>query len=158
MEGEEEILSEWWVCPITHHHQHRRFTRHHHHGEERRRVLSEWWFCLGLMGAHGRPMMGDPSTRCRCHTSIQPRLGCLTYKHALHSIYTTGTSHFYRTRVRSLAMLVLMFGWVSSWCIVEVLKMKCDQDLCLNLRYDLKKLLWQDELNPRVRCAFGNVF
>ena len=33
-----------------------------------------------------------------------------------------------------------------------------DQDLCLNLWYDLKKLLWQDELNPRVRCAFGNVF
>ena len=23
--------------------------------------------------------------------------------------------------------------------------------------YDLKKLLWQDELNPRVCCAFGNV-
>ena len=36
--------------------------------------------------------------------------------------------------------------------------MKCDQDLCLNLRYDLKKLLWQDELNPRVRGAFGNVY
>ena len=35
--------------------------------------------------------------------------------------------------------------------------MKFDQDLCLNLCYDLKKLLWQDELNPRVRCAFGNV-
>ena len=35
--------------------------------------------------------------------------------------------------------------------------MKCNQDLCLNLWYDLKKLLWQDELNPRVRCAFGNV-
>ena len=35
--------------------------------------------------------------------------------------------------------------------------MKCDQDLCLNLWYDLNKLLWQDELNPRVRCAFGNV-
>ena len=33
--------------------------------------------------------------------------------------------------------------------------MKYDQDLCLN--FDLKKLLWQDELNPRVRCAFGNV-
>ena len=31
--------------------------------------------------------------------------------------------------------------------------MKYDQDLW----YDLKKLLWQDELNPRVRCAFGNV-
>ena len=31
------------------------------------------------------------------------------------------------------------------------------QDLCLNFWYDLKKLLWQDELNPRVRCAFGNV-
>ena len=26
------------------------------------------------------------------------------------------------------------------------------------LIYDFKKLLWQDELNPRVRCAFGNVF
>ena len=35
--------------------------------------------------------------------------------------------------------------------------MKCDQDLCLNFWYYLKKLLWQDELNPRVRCAFGNV-
>ena len=33
--------------------------------------------------------------------------------------------------------------------------MKFDKDLCLN--FDLKKLLWQDELNPRVRCAFGNV-
>ena len=33
--------------------------------------------------------------------------------------------------------------------------MKYDQDFCLN--FDLKKLLWQDELNPRVRCAFGNV-
>ena len=38
------------------------------------------------------------------------------------------------------------------WCLVEILKMKCDQDLCLNLWYDLKKLLCQDELNPRVRC------
>ena len=35
--------------------------------------------------------------------------------------------------------------------------MKCDQDLCLNLWYGLNKLLWQEELNPRVRCAFGNV-
>ena len=43
------------------------------------------------------------------------------------------------------------------WCLVEILKMKCDQDLCLNFWYDFKKLLWQDELNPRVRCAFGNV-
>ena len=34
-------------------------------------------------------------------------------------------------------------------------KMWCD--LCLNLWYDLKRLLCQDELNPRVRCAFGNV-
>ena len=35
--------------------------------------------------------------------------------------------------------------------------MKCDQDLCMNFWYDFKKLLWQDELNPRVCCAFGNV-
>ena len=33
-----------------------------------------------------------------------------------------------------------------------------DQDLFKDLWYDLKKLLWQDELNPRVRCAFGNVW
>ena len=33
-----------------------------------------------------------------------------------------------------------------------------DHDLCLNLWHGLKKLLWQDELNPRVRCAFGNVY
>jgi len=36
-----------------------------------------------------------------------------------------------------------------SWCLVKILKMKFDQDLCLNLWY---------ELNPRVRCAFGNIF
>ena len=35
--------------------------------------------------------------------------------------------------------------------------MKCDQDLFLNFWYDLKNLLLQDEFNPRVRCAFGNV-
>ena len=35
--------------------------------------------------------------------------------------------------------------------------MKFDQDLCWNSYYDLKKLLWQAGLNPRVRCAFGNV-
>ena len=46
---------------------------------------------------------------------------------------------------------------VDAYCLVEILKMKCDQDLCFNLQYDLKNLLWQDELNPRVRCAFGNV-
>ena len=38
-----------------------------------------------------------------------------------------------------------------------IMKMKFDQDLCKNLWYDLKKLFWQDELNPLVRCAFGNV-
>ena len=32
-----------------------------------------------------------------------------------------------------------------------------DQDLWNNFRYDLKKLLWYAELNPRVRCVFGNV-
>ena len=31
--------------------------------------------------------------------------------------------------------------------LLQVLKMKFDQDLCKNLRY---------ELNPLVRCAFGN--
>ena len=41
---------------------------------------------------------------------------------------------------------VLLRFW--SWCLVDVLKM-FDQDLCLNLWY---------ELNPRVRCAFGNVW
>ena len=35
--------------------------------------------------------------------------------------------------------------------------MKFDQDLCKNLQYDLYKLLWLPELNPQVRCAFGNV-
>ena len=60
-----------------------------------------------------------------------------------------------------------MFGqdldiWLSflSCCLVEnmVEKMKSDKDLFENLWYDLKKLLWWPELNPRVRCAFGNVF
>ena len=40
-----------------------------------------------------------------------------------------------------------------SWCLVDILKMKFDQDLCLDLWYDLNKLL-----NPQVCCAFGSVF
>ena len=31
-----------------------------------------------------------------------------------------------------------------SWCLVGFLKMKFDQDLCKNLWFDLKKLLWQN--------------
>ena len=50
--------------------------------------------------------------------------------------------------------------WLMFWscCLVEIMKMKSNQDLFENLWYDLKKLLWWAELNPRVRCAFGNVF
>ena len=42
-------------------------------------------------------------------------------------------------------------GWLKFWiwCLVEILKMQLDQDFFLNLLY---------ELNPRVRCAFGDVF
>ena len=35
--------------------------------------------------------------------------------------------------------------------------MKFEQGLCKSSLYDFKMLLWKDELNPRVRCAFGNV-
>ena len=38
--------------------------------------------------------------------------------------------------------------WLRSWFLVDILKMESDQDLCLNLWY---------ELNPRACCAFGNV-
>ena len=50
--------------------------------------------------------------------------------------------------------------WLMFWscCLVEIMKMKSNQDLFENLWYDLKKLLWWAELNPRVRCAFGNDF
>ena len=41
---------------------------------------------------------------------------------------------------------VLLRFW--GWSLVDILKMNFDQYLCLNLWY---------ELNPRVRCAFGNV-
>ena len=91
--------------------------------------------------------------------------------------------YFYRTRARSLGMLVtnslthsvtfskLDWLWaqgfvkIRSWILskilklglvkilslslVKFLKLKFDQDLCQKLWY---------ELNPRVRCAFGNVF
>ena len=36
--------------------------------------------------------------------------------------------------------------------------MKFEKDFCNSSWYDFKKLLWKDELNPRVRCAFGNVW
>ena len=39
--------------------------------------------------------------------------------------------------------------------MVEILKMKFDQDLCKNSRNHLKSYF---ELNPWLRCAFGNVY
>ena len=42
---------------------------------------------------------------------------------------------------------VLLRFW--SWCLVEILQMKFDQDLCLNLWYDLSKLLGQLNLTLR---------
>ena len=49
--------------------------------------------------------------------------------------------------------------------LVEILKLMLGRDSegeiwsrFMNLWYDFKKLLWQDELNPRVLCAFGNVY
>ena len=33
--------------------------------------------------------------------------------------------------------------------------MKCDQDLCLNFWYDLRMLLWQDELTLLAATATG---
>ena len=29
---------------------------------------------------------------------------------------------------------------ISSWCLVKILKMEFDQDMCLNLRYDFGKM------------------
>ena len=53
---------------------------------------------------------------------------------------------------------MLMFGWDFEVSVVEIMKQKFDQDLCLNLwYYPLGYLGIKDELNPRVRCAFGNV-
>ena len=48
--------------------------------------------------------------------------------------------------ILSLSLVqMLMFGWdfeVDAWSIIDILKMKFDQELCLNLWYDLNKLLW----------------
>ena len=53
-------------------------------------------------------------------------------------------------------------GWSRFWSWSSGLMLSRDSEdemwFVFELWYDLKKLLWQDELNPRVRCAFGNVF
>ena len=61
--------------------------------------------------------------------------------------------------VESLKSSQIVYVWLRiwSWCPVKILKM-FDQDLCNNLCYDQNKLIWEAELNPRVRCAFGNVW
>ena len=54
------------------------------------------------------------------------------------------------SRFRSWSLVeILMFGWdFDKKCLIKILKLKFDQDLCKNLWY---------ELNPRVRYAFDNV-
>ena len=44
--------------------------------------------------------------------------------------------------------------WFLSWCLVEILKRKFDQDLCQNLRWPNEVTL-ERTLNPRVRCALA---
>ena len=63
-------------------------------------------------------------------------------------------SRFLSLSCRNGDVTVWLRFW--SWCKVEILNM-FDQDLCKNLWYDLKKLLWWTEVNPRACCAFGNV-
>jgi len=41
--------------------------------------------------------------------------------------------------------------------MVEIMKKKYNQDLFLNVWCDPLGYFAKDELNPRVRCAFGNV-
>ena len=50
-----------------------------------------------------------------------------------------------------IQVAILKLGWSRFWSIsfMEILKMKFDQDMLLNLWY---------ELNPRVHCAFGKVY
>ena len=42
--------------------------------------------------------------------------------------------------------------------MVQIMKKKYDQDVFLNLCCDPLGYFAKDELNPWVRCAFGNVF
>jgi len=52
------------------------------------------------------------------------------------------------------------------WCFAEVMKLNLGRDfedeVWSRFGFELviwpNRLLWKDELNPRVRCAFGNVF
>ena len=58
--------------------------------------------------------------------------------------------HEIKNRREIYSILVLFWGWIEMNMRYEKgQKLKFDQDLC--------KKLWY-ELNPRVRCAFGNVF
>ena len=48
---------------------------------------------------------------------------------------------------------MLMFGWDFKL----MLSQDSEDEIRLRFAFELAKWLWQDELNPRVRCAFGNV-
>ena len=54
-------------------------------------------------------------------------------------------------------MIHLMSHAQYTWSSFEVDSEDEIWDLCKNSWYDFKKLLWQGELNPRVRYAFGSV-
>ena len=53
---------------------------------------------------------------------------------------------------------MLMFGWDFEVSVVEIMKQKFDQDLCLNLWYEPLGYFGKMNSTPRVCCAFGNVF
>ena len=92
---------------------------------------------------------------------------CSDFEHKVWPrVWSWSSSETFETEVWSV---FCCWGLVRLWsgCLVKILKLKFgrnaivrlrswilefDQDLCNNL------LLWLAELNPRVRCAFGNVF
>ena len=78
---------------------------------------------------------------------------CSDFEHKVWPrVWSWSSSETFETEVWSV---FCCWGLVRLWseCLVERFSiLEFDQDLCKNL------FLWWAELNPRVRCAFGNVY
>ena len=136
---------------------------------------SDHWLCLSVTHSLSHSVAFSRLDGCEwCQLPADVVTFCITFLQLVKAVKlsTGGATEtiFYLDFVRVCKCFVEVWSklnfkfigdadvWLSSWLLVEILKMKFDQDSCLNLWYDLKKLFWWDVLNPRVRCAFGNVF
>ena len=109
---------------------------------------------IGLSRNHLRQAQQTDSCFCKCQMDALDAVVTCHLNHSSRKYLLSGPSPIMVYPCNSLtdSLLFSKLDWIDPgvW--------RCQLKTCWGCWYYLKKLLWLADLDPRVRCAFGNVF